>query len=78
MDEELAKFEEILSSASTHVSEQYFQLPVADADTIYRERVYCYELYHQMRRMWGTFPFSLVENLIRPVTRASRMALTLA
>jgi deoxyribodipyrimidine photolyase-like uncharacterized protein len=59
MEEELANFEEILCSASTHVSEQYFQLPVADADTIYRERVYCYELYHQMRRRWGNFPFSL-------------------
>jgi hypothetical protein len=24
-------------------------LPVADADAMYRERVYCYELYHQLR-----------------------------
>jgi hypothetical protein len=27
-------------------------LPVADEDTHYRERVYCYELYHQLRVLW--------------------------
>lgn len=28
------------------------RLPVADADPQYRERVYCYELYHQWRCQW--------------------------
>jgi hypothetical protein len=38
---------------------EYVQLPVADADSVYRERVYCYELYHQLRSVWNGFPFSL-------------------
>jgi hypothetical protein len=27
-------------------------LPIHGAEARYRERVYCYELYHQMRRLW--------------------------
>ena len=39
----------------------YFQLPVAEGDEpIYRERVYCYELYHQLRCMLDdSFPYKL-------------------
>lgn len=29
------------------------------ADEAYRERVYCYELYHQLRAQWGDFHYSL-------------------
>lgn len=44
---------EILRSATRKVGEKYFQLPIAGSeDLIYRERVYCYELYHQMRSRW--------------------------
>jgi hypothetical protein len=59
MEEALIRFEEILATASSRIAAEYFQLPVADADSVYRERVYCYELYHQMRSIWGEFPFSL-------------------
>lgn len=38
---------------------EYFELAVADGDALYRERVYCYELYHQLRCLWEEFPFSL-------------------
>jgi len=32
----------------------YFQLPVAGKeDPVFRERVYCYELYHQLRKILG-------------------------
>ena len=50
---------DLIGSASAHIGADYFQLPVADADAVYRERVYCYELYHQLRCLWKDFPFSL-------------------
>lgn len=53
-------FESILLDATASVSTEYMQLPVAGAeDPAYRERVYCYELYHQMRSRWPNWPFSL-------------------
>jgi len=46
-------FAALLQEATRRVGETYFQLPVAgQEDPIYRERVYCYELYHQLRRLW--------------------------
>jgi hypothetical protein len=50
-----------LVSASAEVAPEYFQLPVAGAeDAGFRERVYCYELYHRWRCHWQDgFRFSL-------------------
>ena len=45
-------FDEILRRASRNVQEQWFQLQISGGDPVYRERVYCYELYHQMRCRW--------------------------
>jgi hypothetical protein len=43
----------ILCEATKAVLAQYFQLPVAGQENpIYRERVYCYELYHHIRTLW--------------------------
>ena len=43
----------ILQEATAEIEAGYFWLAVAGADApIYRERVYCYELYHQMRLCW--------------------------
>lgn len=43
-------FVKILRKATANIPPEYFQLPIAGReDPIYRERVYCYELYHQMR-----------------------------
>jgi hypothetical protein len=50
---------DLIGKATSHIGAEYFQLPVADADAVYRARVYCYELYHQLRSLWGDFPFSL-------------------
>jgi hypothetical protein len=48
-------FDQILSDATAKVATPYMQLPVAGMeDPIYRERVYCYELYHQLRNLWPT------------------------
>jgi hypothetical protein len=44
---------EIFQASTQRVGEEYFQLPIAGSESpIYRERVYCYELYHQMRNLW--------------------------
>lgn len=51
-------FSELLRTASKEVGAEYFKLPFAGRDEVelqYRERVYCYELYHQMRSLWGQF-----------------------
>jgi hypothetical protein len=45
-------FTEILRNASAAIPVAYFLLPLDGAAPVYRERVYCYELYHQMRCMW--------------------------
>lgn len=52
---------EWLLTASEEVPSEYFQLPVASSERPeYRERVYCYELYHRWRCQWRCdFPFSL-------------------
>jgi len=43
----------LLEDATRHVPKEYFQLPVVGSEnTIYRERVYCYELYHRIRCLW--------------------------
>jgi len=44
-----------------NVDENYFQIPTAyEPDGISRERVFCYELYHQFRMILGNdYPFSL-------------------
>lgn len=56
MNREIAKtemidqFVNVLIAATARIPGHYFQLPVAGReDPIYRERVYCYELYHQLR-----------------------------
>jgi hypothetical protein len=49
----------MIDVATTRIATEYFQLPVAGADAVYRERVYCYELYHQLRSIWDQFPFSI-------------------
>lgn len=48
----MEQFEDILRGATSRITEEYFQLPVDGGPSIYRERVYSYELYHQMRCLW--------------------------
>jgi len=58
VNEEFQTFLSMLEVATSRIAGAYFQLPVSGADSMYRERVYCYELYHQLRRISGDFPFS--------------------
>lgn len=62
--DDVESFRHILTIATERVGEQYFLLPVADQDggapiIQYRERVYSYELYHQLRLAWPTWGYSL-------------------
>lgn len=51
---------EILSKATRAIDAMYFQLNIDGGDPVFRERVYCYELYHQMRSIWpANSPFYL-------------------
>jgi hypothetical protein len=49
-----SRFMELLNIACQRIDQRWFVLPVdsrlAARSTAYRERVYCYELYHQLRR----------------------------
>ena len=45
--------EKLIADATMHIGQNYFQLPIDGLENpIYRERVYCYELYHQLRVRW--------------------------
>jgi len=47
--------EQLIINATEHIDQIYFQLPIdGKEEPIYRERVYCYELYHQLRCIWPT------------------------
>lgn len=48
----MEKFDEVLKTATAAVEEGYFELNIAGGASVFRERVYCYELYHQMRAVW--------------------------
>lgn len=50
------RFLELLSTACERVGQDYVMLAVAGGSPIYRERVYCYELYHQFRLLTGNVP----------------------
>ena len=45
-------FNELLSNATARIDAIYMRLPVDGGEAQFRERVYCYELYHQLRRDW--------------------------
>ncbi|WP_461412849.1 hypothetical protein [Gemmatimonas sp.] len=50
---DLLLFRETLRCAAAGIDAPYFQLPVAGQENPeYRERVYAYELYHQLRQVW--------------------------
>lgn len=56
----MQQLNQVLSQATASIEHLYFQLPIDGSNPISRERVYCYELYHQLRRIWPPdTPFSL-------------------
>lgn len=59
MSADSRRFFQIFARACSTVSNEYFHMPRFEADSVYRERVYCYELYHQLRRLWDGFSYTL-------------------
>ena len=59
--EDFHQFLKCLMKAIQNIDTHYFQLHFAGNDELkYRERVYCYELYHQLRLLLGDdFPYRL-------------------
>ena len=61
----------ILQEATAAIAPEYFRLPIDGGGPVYRERVYCYELYHQMRLRWPERgPFMLngeVDKIAHPI-----------
>lgn len=59
-DHHLQLVTDTLIKATKQIKDIYFQLPVAGLERpIFRERVYCYELYHQMRKSWPEVPHKI-------------------
>jgi hypothetical protein len=60
-EQDFQQFLKCLMKAMQNIDSHYFQLHFAGSDELkYRERVYCYELYHQLRLLSGDdFPYKL-------------------
>ena len=60
-EQDFQQFLKFLMKAMQNIDSHYFQLRFASNDELkYRERVYCYELYHQLRLLLGDdFPYKL-------------------
>jgi len=70
----MEKFETILREATKAIKCEYFSLPVSGTDPVYRERVYCYELYHQMRCRWPENGYLLngeIDKCVHPKIRGN-------
>jgi hypothetical protein len=69
MRQDLDLLRSLLANATARIAPDYFLLPVADVDggeplVQYRERVYAYELYHQLRLTWpDQWPYSLASEI---------------
>ncbi|TKR34131.1 methionyl-tRNA formyltransferase-like protein [Luteimonas gilva] len=50
---------EKIRQATQRIDGRYFDLPVAGREPIKRERAYCYELYHQLRLIFGDMRLTL-------------------
>lgn len=48
----MEELDDIIHGATAAIGGLYFQLPIDGGDPVFRERVYCYELYHQLRVRW--------------------------
>lgn len=64
IEQDLNRLRDLIREATSKISPEYFLLPVADFHggeplIQYRERVYAYELYHQLRSRWPDWQYSL-------------------
>jgi hypothetical protein len=53
MAPDVEQFLELLTRATARLDDPYFALPIdGQVHPEFRERVYAYELYHQLRTIW--------------------------
>lgn len=52
-------FVDCFEKSVSRISSEYFRLPRHGADPVFRERIYCYELYHQLRCCLGRWGYVL-------------------
>lgn len=55
---DFALFNSAMERAALAVDQLYFLVPRVNSESVYRERVYCYELYHQLRIQLKKMKFS--------------------
>lgn len=55
---DFARFNSALECAVLAIDQFYFLVPRANSKSVYRERVYCYELYHQLKLQLKKMKFS--------------------
>ena len=48
----MEEIDDIIQNATKAIERKYFLLDINGGSPVCRERVYCYELYHQMRCIW--------------------------
>ncbi len=78
LTQDIERFQECFIIATAHIADEYILMPIDGAPLpIYRERVYCYELYHQLRvQMGDNFGYSLggeVDKRAHPIMRGRDM-----
>jgi hypothetical protein len=75
----MQELDNILAAATAAIDNSYFSLPIDGGPSVSRERVYCYELYHQLRSRWPEqTPFLLngeVDKRSHPNAELRRLAL---
>jgi hypothetical protein len=71
----------IIAESAAAIEAKYFVLPIDGAASVYRERVFCYEFYHQMRSRWpDDCVFTLngeVDKRSHPILRGTGVANTI-
>jgi len=74
----MEQLDSILQQGAAAIGMEYFLLPTHGGYSIHRERVYCYELYHQRRLCWPrpeSCPYRLngeIDKIGRPYFRNER------
>lgn len=70
----------LIERSTSAIEQNYFQIRIDGGDPVYRERVYCYELYHQMRCLWPEdSPYYLngeLDKAVHPILRDRSAAQT--
>ncbi|MFM4777006.1 hypothetical protein ACEUD0_14390 [Aeromonas veronii] len=72
----MQELDQIISDATENITKNYFQLTILGQEpVIFRERFYCYELYHQIRCNWPETDWQIcgeIDKSGHPILRDTR------